>query len=240
MADQAAESTSHKKAPQDHYLDCWGNPKEAVGGNAEIPVEGNSDHTGDSSAEQSRVPKQQPSPTVSQYPELQKEPADSVPDLVEVERQEMYRYRNYDEMSAEFRELLSTAARAYELIPQMYNRLTLVEGYDHAGALRKMYEDHRDLRGFSVRNIRRYLPDDNPKVPRRVRTSRPKQDSNQSDQESSIFIVETRTELEVGSEKQPYIVPLIIEVDTVARTVVSVRVDQAKFDEWYYPELSQS
>ncbi|MEP0824574.1 MAG: hypothetical protein HRF40_03740 [Nitrososphaera sp.] len=159
--------------------------------------------------------------------------------LAKVDQQQMYRYRSYIEISAEYRDLHAAVTRANELIPQMYNRLTLVDGYDHPGAMQKMYEDHRDLRGFSLRNIRRYLPTDNPIVPRRVRTSRPKQDCPHSDQTSNIFTEETQTELKVRNQQEPYILPLIIEVDAVARSLVTVRVDQAKFDEWNYSEGSQ-
>jgi len=56
----------------------------------------------------------------------------------------------------------------------MYNRLTLIDNLSHKAAFTRMCEDHKGLPGFSGRNIRRYLPTDNPNIPRRVRTPRPK------------------------------------------------------------------
>jgi hypothetical protein len=85
-----------------------------------------------------------------------------------------YEHHTYEELSQEFEELYPAAARAFELIPLMYNRLTLVDGLTHKDAVEKIYNDHHHLSGFTQRNIRRYLPGDNPNIPRRVRTSRPK------------------------------------------------------------------
>ncbi len=56
----------------------------------------------------------------------------------------------------------------------MYNRLTLVDGLTHKDALAKIRNDHYHLPGFTQRNIRRYLPANNPNIPRRIRTSCPK------------------------------------------------------------------
>jgi hypothetical protein len=84
-----------------------------------------------------------------------------------------YEKRSYQELSSEFQKLYP---RAVELIPLMYNRLTLVEKLSHKKALAKIYNDHQHLSraGFSKRNIRRNLPLDNATVPRRIRPSRPK------------------------------------------------------------------
>ena len=60
------------------------------------------------------------------------------------------------------------AVRAFQLIPMMYNRLTLIDGLSHSEAWMKICQDHKDLPGFSRRNIYRYLPSDNPNIPRRV------------------------------------------------------------------------
>lgn len=73
-----------------------------------------------------------------------------------------------------FRTYTPSAVRAFVLIPQMYNRLTLIDGLTHKEALTKIHHDHDHLSGFTKRNIRRYLPPNNPNIPRRVRTSRPK------------------------------------------------------------------
>jgi hypothetical protein len=82
-----------------------------------------------------------------------------------------YKYKSYEELSKECQQAV---ARAFELIPQMYNRLTLVDGLPHKDAFAKILNDHNHLSGFTERNIRRYLPANNPNIPRRVRTSRPK------------------------------------------------------------------
>src|SRR6266702_4052598 len=85
-----------------------------------------------------------------------------------------YEQRTYQELSLEFEELYPAAARAFELIPLMYNRLTLVDGLTHKEAVAKIHNDHYHLSGFTERNIRRYLPGENPNIPRRIRTSCPK------------------------------------------------------------------
>ena len=104
--------------------------------------------------------------------------------------------RTYDELSKEFRELYPAALRAFQLIPQMYNRLTLVDNLPHKTAMKKIYSDHRDLPGFSCRNIQRYLPNDNPKIPHRVMTRR----RNISDTESNsgVKLRDTKPSSRVG------------------------------------------
>src|SRR5436309_8768195 len=82
-----------------------------------------------------------------------------------------YKNRSYEELSAEFK---LSVSRAVELVPMMYNRLTLIDKYSHKAAITRMYNDHRHLPGFSQRNIRRYLPLSNKVVPRRVRPPCPK------------------------------------------------------------------
>ena len=54
----------------------------------------------------------------------------------------------------------------------MYNRLTFVDNVSHKEALIRIRNDHRNLEGFSARNIHRYLPSSNPNIPRRVVTPR--------------------------------------------------------------------
>src|ERR1041385_9379094 len=80
----------------------------------------------------------------------------------------------YEDLSSEIQKLYSQVVRAYQLIPQMYNRLTIVDRLSHKDAILKMANDHKHLPGFSDRNVRRYLPSYNPNIPRRVRTRRPK------------------------------------------------------------------
>lgn len=88
-----------------------------------------------------------------------------------------YDSRSYEELSKEFQE---KASRAFELIPLMYNRLTLVDKLSHTEAVKKIHDDHLHLEGFSSRSIRRYLPADNPVVPHRARPSWPKNSDTQT------------------------------------------------------------
>src|SRR5438128_399205 len=68
-----------------------------------------------------------------------------------------YEQHTYEQLSQEFEELYPAAARAFELIPLMYNRLTLVDGLTHRKAVAKTHNDHNHLSGFTERNIRRQL-----------------------------------------------------------------------------------
>jgi hypothetical protein len=79
--------------------------------------------------------------------------------------------RTYEELSEEFKEKV---VRAVELVPMMYNRLTIIDKMPHNEAIKKIIDDHRQVHGFSSRNIIRYLPPDNPSVPHRVTTERHK------------------------------------------------------------------
>lgn len=85
-----------------------------------------------------------------------------------------YQDRTYVQLSEEFRQLFPTAIHAFQLIPYMYKRLTSVDGLSHKDAVTKIKEDHKDLSGFSYRNISRSLPKDSSIVPRRVVPSRHK------------------------------------------------------------------
>ena len=85
-----------------------------------------------------------------------------------------YKSSTYDQLSKKFRELFRKAVRAFQLIPLMYNRLTETDGLSHKEARTKILNDHKDLPGFSTRNFYRYLPPDNPGIPRRVVTPRHK------------------------------------------------------------------
>jgi hypothetical protein len=89
--------------------------------------------------------------------------------------------RPYEELSKEFQDNWPTAYRTIKLIPMMYNRLTTKEGYSHKAAINKIYNDHAHLPGFSKRNIRRNLPEDNPMVPRRIRPPWPKTSITEND-----------------------------------------------------------
>jgi hypothetical protein len=71
----------------------------------------------------------------------------------------------YEDLSSEFKSLYPTVVKAYQLIPRMYNRLTLYEKKTHKEAMQKMYEDDNHLTEFSTRNMRRHLPSDNLNIP---------------------------------------------------------------------------
>jgi hypothetical protein len=101
-----------------------------------------------------------------------------------------YKTRTYEDLSSEFQKLYSQVVRAYQLIPQMYNRLTLVDRLSHKEAKLKIANDHKHLPGFSDRNVRRYLPPYNPNTPHRVRTPRPKNRSTKSADYAKLSINE--------------------------------------------------
>ena len=105
-----------------------------------------------------------------------------------------YEQHTYEQLSQEFTELYPAAARAFELIPLMYNRLTLVDGLTHREAVAKIHNDHNHLSGFTERNIRRYLPGDNPKIPRRIRTSCPNNSVTEISTEQDISNTEHTNE----------------------------------------------
>ena len=105
---------------------------------------------------------------------MPKEDPKSITGISQPHNLDEYRYKSYEELSKEFQEVYPAVARAFVLIPQMYNRLTLVDGLTHKDALAKIRNDHYHLPGFTQRNIRRYLPANNPNIPRRIRTSCPK------------------------------------------------------------------
>jgi hypothetical protein len=101
-----------------------------------------------------------------------------------------YKTRTYEDLSSEFQKLYSQVVRAYQLIPQMYNRLTLVDRLSHKEARLKIANDHKHLPGFSDRNVRRYLPSYNPNIPHRVRTPRPKNSATKADDNPKLSISE--------------------------------------------------
>ena len=107
-----------------------------------------------------------------------------------------YHNHTYEQLSKEFKQIYPMVLRAYQLIPQMYNRLTLVDNLAHNVALKKIYDDHKELPGFSSRNIQRYLPADNPKIPRRVKTRRHNSSNTQS--ESRAKLIDTKLSYPLG------------------------------------------
>ena len=113
--------------------------------------------------------------------------------------EEEYRTRTYEELSTEFQQLYPKAIRAYQLIPLMYNRLTLVDNFSHKQARRKIINDHQYLPGFSDRNVRRYFPENNPVVPHRIRPPRPKNDYAKDGSTGTVLNVPNQ-----NSDESPY------------------------------------
>jgi hypothetical protein len=69
----------------------------------------------------------------------------------------------------------------------MYNRLTLVDKLSHKEAKAKIYEDHKHLPGFSLRNIRRSVTSlDNPNISHRIRPTWPKSRNTATDNGSDL------------------------------------------------------
>jgi hypothetical protein len=99
-----------------------------------------------------------------------------------------YNNRTYEDILREFQMLFANAMKAFQLIPVMYNRLTLVDKLSHNQTVKKIHDDHIHLQGFSPRSIRRYLPADNPAVPPRVRPTWPKKSITQPVNEQMLSI----------------------------------------------------
>lgn len=76
--------------------------------------------------------------------------------------------KNYQELSRQFKGVLPWYIKAQELFAAMYNCLTTEGNLSHKEAMSKIAKDHKDLPGFSRRNMYRALPKENPNVPRRV------------------------------------------------------------------------
>jgi hypothetical protein len=111
---------------------------------------------------------------------------------------EEYQKRTYEDLSNELQKIYPAAARAFELIPLMYNRLTLVDMLNHKDAVEKIVADHQNLSGFSARNIRRYLPSDNLTIPKRIRPSWPKNSNTETNKPLQL----SNTEQEKNSEAE--------------------------------------
>jgi hypothetical protein len=116
-----------------------------------------------------------------------------------------YKTRTYEDLSSEFQKLYSQVVRAYQLIPQMYNRLTLVDRLSHKEAMLKIANDHKHLLGFSDRNVRRYLPSYNPNRPRRVRTRRPKNSATISVDNPKLSMSEHKQNELINASKSTHI-----------------------------------
>jgi hypothetical protein len=108
-----------------------------------------------------------------------------------------YKLRSYHDLLVDCRASLH---RAKELIRQMYNRLTLVDGHSHKDAKDRILKDLKNVPGFSERNIVRHLPKDNPNVPRRIKTTWRKNSPANIKPEAVVSI----TELPVLSASEPY------------------------------------
>ena len=102
-----------------------------------------------------------------------------------------YQLRTFEELRAELLYHLPHVYRAIQLVPIIYDRLTLIDGRSHKEAFSeicKIFAQVRrnfpEERGLSDRNLYRYLPEDNPHVPRRIR---PPNATRQSRDENNTF-----------------------------------------------------
>jgi len=151
-----------------------------------------------------------------------------------------YQKRSYDDLSSEFQRLYP---RVIRLIPLMYNRLTLVDKLSHKEATAKIYNDHRDLPGFSRRNIRRNLPLDNATVPRRIRPSRPKNSTIESEEapELSGTIHEQNQNVQtIASNNSKTTNPLEESLTEVEITGYNINPDLLTIPKEKYPALEEA
>ncbi len=102
-----------------------------------------------------------------------------------------YQLRTFEELRAELLYHLPHVYRAIQLVPIIYDRLTLIDGRSHKEAFSeicKIFAQVRrnfpEERGLSDRNLYRYLPEDNPHVPRRTH---PPNATRQSRDENNTF-----------------------------------------------------
>ena len=102
-----------------------------------------------------------------------------------------YQLRTFEELRAELLYHLPHVYRAIQLVPIIYDRLTLIDGRSHKEAFSeicKIFAQVRrnfpEERGLSDRNLYRYLPEDNPHVPRRTH---PPNATRQSQEENNTF-----------------------------------------------------
>jgi hypothetical protein len=107
-----------------------------------------------------------------------------------ISREDIIVTSTYEELSMEFQKIYPIVSRAIELIGLMYNRLTIEDKLSHKNAIAKICEDHKQLQGFSERNIRRSLMSlDNPNIPRRssrkIRPTWPNSEAGESIDDSS-------------------------------------------------------
>src|SRR5436309_15898945 len=85
-----------------------------------------------------------------------------------------YQRRTFDDLVNELMYHIPHLFRALELVPIIYNRLTLVDHLTHKAAFAKMHDVFKIIkkrfpneRGLSGRNLYRFLPAENPIVPHR-------------------------------------------------------------------------
>ena len=115
-----------------------------------------------------------------------------------------YQLRTFEELRAELLYHLPHVYRAIQLVPIIYDRLTLIDGRSHKEAffeICKIFAQVRrnfpEERGLSDRNLYRYLPEDNPHVPRRTH---PPNATRQSQEERNHSPLATE---DAGSPTEP-------------------------------------
>jgi hypothetical protein len=138
-----------------------------------------------------------------------------------------FKTRTYEDLSSEFQKLYPQAVRAYQLIPQMYNRLTLVDRLSHKEATLKIANDHKHLPGFSGRNVRRYLPSHNPNIPHRIRTPRPKNSATKAVGNPKLSVCEHKqNELKTASTSTHIEASSSIDTDYDATKISQLQSDK--------------
>jgi hypothetical protein len=159
------------------------------------------------------------------------------PPLTEDDKE--YQKRSYQDLSSEFKRL---CGRAVQLVPLMYNRLTLVDNLSHKEAVAKIYNDHRHLSGFSGRNIRRNLPSDNVTVPKRIRPSWPKNIITKVDEASTLSntIREQNRNALVSNNSEEAATSQLEETPTEKETTSFVGNSNPRYDEAHASEPSST
>src|SRR5215469_15506563 len=148
-----------------------------------------------------------------------------------------YQKRSYDDLSSEFQRLYP---RVIRLIPLMYNRLTLVDKLSHKESIAKIYNDHRDLPGFSRRNIRRNLPLDNATVPRRTNPKNSIIESEEAPELSGTIHEQNQNVQTIASNNSKTTNPLDESLTEVEITGYNINPDLLTIPKEKYPDLEEA
>ena len=122
-----------------------------------------------------------------------------------------YQLRTFEELRAELLYHLPHVYRAIQLVPIIYDRLTLIDGRSHKEAFSeicKIFAQVRrsfpDERGLCDRNLYRYLPEDNPHVPRRTHPPDATRQSQEERNHSPLATEDAGSPTKPGSESSTF------------------------------------